>query len=73
MGDSPIWHGTEKEANDLLEIIRHNCECKYGVMGVRTTTCAAHTALVSDQRFLDGLVYAHRIKDCLERKEFSEK
>ncbi len=55
-----IFHGTQQESYDLTNAIARNCDCKYGLMGIRTSTCKAHEMLVDDQRVLDHLVFARR-------------
>jgi len=56
-----IWHGTGSEAEALMEALAHNCSCEHDAQGQRIRVCAGHAALVHDQRFMDGLVYARRI------------
>ena len=65
-----IWHGSDTERTDLLNAIARNCDCTYGLMGVRVATCAPHTALVEDQQFLDHVLYVRHIRECLLREEF---
>ncbi len=60
MATTPIFHGSQQETVDLLGAIARNCGCRYGVMGVKTSTCAPHSMMVSDQRALDGLVFERR-------------
>lgn len=60
MVDQIVWHGTELEKTSLLEALGNNCACKYGLMGVRTSTCPSHEMLVGDQKALDGLVFTRR-------------
>lgn len=56
-----IWHGSTAEAQMLIAALAANCACHYGLMGVRLDTCAAHIAFTTDQRFLDGLLFARRL------------
>ncbi len=57
---APIFHGTPEEIALLLAAVARYCECGYGLMGVRISTCGGHTMMVSDQRALDGLVFERR-------------
>jgi hypothetical protein len=54
------FHGTAEEANDLVNALARFCSCGFGLMGVRLTTCPGHSALIADQRWLDGLVFEKR-------------
>ncbi len=56
------WHGTRAESEALLAAIRAHCTCQFGVLGVRLSTCPPHQMMVEDQRALDGLVYARRMR-----------
>ena len=56
-----IWNGTDAEAEQLLEAIARNCTCRFGLMGVRLSTCAPHRMLTDEQRALDGLLFGHHI------------
>ena len=64
-----VWHGTEQESSELLAAITKNCDCKYGLMGVRISTCHPHRMLVEDQRALDGLLFARRMRARFELEE----
>ncbi len=64
------WHGTQSERMDLLRAIAHNCECQVDDMGVQLEGCALHRMLISDQRALDGLLFARRLVERLKRQEF---
>jgi hypothetical protein len=61
-----VWHGTQSEWLDLLRAIAHNCECQVDDMGVQLEACASHRLLISDQRALDGLLFARRIADRMQ-------
>lgn len=65
------WHGNTQESSALVDAIAHNCTCEFGLMGVRVTTCAPHKALTDDQRWLDGLLYARKLRAHWETREFS--
>jgi hypothetical protein len=63
-----VWHGTPEESQLLNAVLMFWCSdkgegehCTYGLMGVRTTTCAAHVMLRDDQRALDGLLFGRRV------------
>ncbi len=64
------FNGTTQEGNDLLKAIAHNCQCTYGLMGVRTSTCPAHHMLIDSQRVLDHLLFMRRIEGRLNRQEW---
>jgi hypothetical protein len=64
-----VWRGTQSEWLDLLHAIAQNCECQVDDMGVQLEACASHRLLVSDQRALDGLLFARRTADCMQRQE----
>ena len=70
MASSVIWHGTQTEALELLQALSHNCSCVVTAEGVRLTTCAPHDMLTSEQRAVDGLLFARRIALQLRREEF---
>ncbi|MCA1644065.1 MAG: hypothetical protein LC797_00905 [Chloroflexi bacterium] len=40
-------------------------------MGVRLATCAPHRMLTEDQRALNGLLFARRMAERLNREEFT--
>lgn len=65
-----VWRGTEQESRDLIEAIKPNCACTYApITGARVTTCPSH-AMLLEQAALDHLLFARRIRACLERGEF---
>jgi hypothetical protein len=66
-----VWHGTQQESFDLVNAIARNCTCEFGLMGVRLTTCPPHRMLTEDQRALNGLLFARRMQERLQREEFS--
>jgi hypothetical protein len=70
MASSVLWHGTQSEALELLQALSRNCSCELTAEGVRLSTCAAHEMLSSEQRAIDGLLFARRIADQLRREEF---
>ena len=61
MTSTTQFGGTPAESNDLVNAIAHNCDCSFGLMGVRQSTCPPHEGLVHDQRWLDGLVWERRL------------
>jgi hypothetical protein len=69
MARSNIWHGTQQEARELLGAIVRNCTCA-DLRGAGRTTCAAHDLLRGPQRVLDGLLFARRVVQRLEREEW---
>lgn len=56
-----LFHGTRLDSDELITAIARNCTCAFGIMGVRTSTCAGHDMLVNDQRALNGLVWERRL------------
>jgi hypothetical protein len=71
MSTQVVWHGTQQESFDLVNAIARNCTCEFGLMGVRLATCAPHRMLTEDQRALNGLLFARRMAERLQREEFS--
>ena len=72
MATSVLWHGTQTEALELLQALSRNCSCVVTAEGVRLSTCAPHEMLSSDQRAIDGLLFARRIAAQLRTEEFKE-
>jgi hypothetical protein len=70
MASSVLWHGTQTEALELLQALSRNCSCVVTAEGVRLSTCAPHEMLASDQRAVDGLLFARRIAERLRGEEF---
>jgi hypothetical protein len=70
MATSVLWHGSQTEALELLQALSRNCSCVVTAEGVRLSTCAPHQMLSSDQRAIDGLLFARRIADRLRSEEF---
>lgn len=58
------WHGTDDELRRLVGAVERNCACC-----APTETCAAHSML-QDERLLNHLVYAIRIRGRLELEEW---
>ncbi len=71
MSTQVVWHGTQQESFDLVNAIARNCTCEFGLMGVRLATCAPHRMLTEDQRALNGLLFARRMAERLNREEFT--
>ena len=65
-----VWNGSEAEARALLAAVARYCACQIADTGAVTTPCAAHDALVSSQRFLDGLLFGRRIASRLIAEEW---
>jgi hypothetical protein len=70
MATSVLWHGSQTEALELLQALSRNCSCVVTAEGVRLSTCAPHEMLSSDQRAIDGLLFARRIAARLRMEEF---
>lgn len=71
MATSVLWHGTQTEALELLQALSRNCSCVVTAEGVRLSTCAPHEMLSTNQRAIDGLLFARRIAARLRSEEFS--
>jgi len=69
MAAETLWYGTQQESSDLLNAIARNCTCEFGPDGIRLATCSPHTMLTSDQRALNGLLFARRMAHRLRREE----
>ncbi len=65
-----VFNGTQTEGFDLMEAFNHNCECQFGPLNMRTSTCLVHDSMLHDQRFLNGLIFMRRRVDGLLRGEF---
>jgi hypothetical protein len=70
MATSVIWHGTQTEALELLQALSRNCSCVVTAEGVRLSACPPHDMLSSDQRAVDGMLFARRIAPRLRAEEF---
>ena len=57
------------QSYDLLNAINRNCVCTFGALGLRESTCPSHAALVSDQRWLDTLLFYRQIAARLNHEE----
>lgn len=71
MASSVLWHGTQTEALELLQALSRNCSCAVTPEGVRLSTCPPHRMLSTDQRAIDGLLFARRIARRLRSEEFN--
>jgi hypothetical protein len=71
MASTVLWHGSQTEALELLQALSRNCSCVVTAEGVRLSTCAPHEMLSSDQRAVDGLLFARRIAPQLRSEEFA--
>lgn len=65
------WNGSQQESFDLVNAVARNCDCQFGMMGVRLSTCSPHRMLMEDQRALNGLLFARRIAERLREEEFA--
>lgn len=64
-----VWKGNVEESQALVAAIARNCACETGLMGVRTSTCPPHQALLDNQRWLDGLLWMRHLADRLRAEE----
>ena len=69
MATSVVWHGTQTEALELLQALARNCSCVVTAEGLRVSTCRPHEMLSTDQRAVDGLLFARRIAASLLAEE----
>jgi hypothetical protein len=67
----PVWHGTHAEATDLLNAALHHCTCVVDDRGVRGAMCPPHTMVFTDQRALNGLLFARCMNARLLAEEFA--
>ncbi len=58
-----VWKGTQQEGLELVNAIARNCACVYGAFGLRASVCGGHEMLLKDQRALNGLLFARKLKD----------
>lgn len=65
-----IWHGNERQAIELEEILRINCTCTQTDSG--RVLCAGHDAFVHSQQFGDSLLCERARRDQLLLQEFAE-
>jgi hypothetical protein len=64
-----VWHGDADLAQRFQHAIERNCSCEIDIAsGQRNGKCPAHQALL-DQRFLDGVLFAHYLLERLRREE----
>jgi ketol-acid reductoisomerase len=71
MVEAAIWHGSKKEQHELALAVANNCGCTSGPMGVNHQRCEAHTGLIEDQRWLNGLLIERRQAARWRRSEWS--
>jgi hypothetical protein len=69
MARTSYWHGTQEETGELLNTIARHCACVLGARGERMSICSVHRMLITDQRALDGLLFARRIAGRLRWEE----
>ena len=65
------WHGTQEEALELVNCVARNCACQFSAMGSRMTLCDSHRMMSTDQRALDGLLFARYMVALLWAEELS--
>jgi hypothetical protein len=64
------WHGSRAEGVELVETLSRHCSCEFTAQRLRAFVCAPHEMLISDQRAIDGLLFARRIAARLRSEEF---
>jgi hypothetical protein len=71
MSASAAWHGRPDEGSALLSAVARHCTCRFNELtGDVVEVCAPHVMLDTDQRALDGLLFARRIVARLRREEW---
>ncbi len=70
MGTVCIWHGDPEEAYALILAIDNNCGCTRASSGALTQLCGAHQGM-TDQRFLDYILFLRHMREWLLAEEFS--
>jgi hypothetical protein len=65
------WNGTKAEQHELLAALHRWCTCDTDPAppGI-SHCCPGHQALVTDQKFLDHLVFARTLRLQLQAEEF---
>ncbi|MCA1644223.1 MAG: hypothetical protein LC797_01735 [Chloroflexi bacterium] len=66
-----MWSGTNQEAHDLLVAVLRHCTCVLEDDGRRDTTCPPHAMLFTDQRAINGLLFARHLRAQLRAEEFA--
>jgi hypothetical protein len=69
MSTKIAWNGTPVDGLALADAIARNCTCEFGKAAARLRVCAAHEML-TDQRTLDRLLFAHHMASRLLIEEF---
>jgi hypothetical protein len=69
MTTETVWNGTREEADKLCDILKRNCACGSAQTNSKQH-CAPHAMMLSDQRALDGLLFARHIAEQLLQEEF---
>jgi hypothetical protein len=70
MPTTTCWHGTPTEYLELTLAVTSHCTCAFHTQSRQLSICAGHEMLYSDQRALDGLLFACRIASRLRNEEF---
>jgi hypothetical protein len=66
------WHGDQKQSDELLAALARNCECVFDdAAGKLVTPCPGHLMMTTDQRALDGLLFARYLAATWRKGEFS--
>lgn len=66
------WNGSQQESFDLVNAVARNCQCEFGAVGTRISTCSPHRMLIEDQRALNGLLFARSIAERLRSEEWRD-
>ncbi len=63
------WPSTNAEANRLLQAVAQNCTCTAHTVTAEGQLCPAHQMAITDQRVINGLVFARHIVATLRKEE----
>lgn len=70
MAPLAVRHGDARLAQTLIVAVQHNCDCQPQAMTPKR--CAAHAAMLGDQRRLDGLLFAWYVREQLLEGESTD-
>ncbi len=67
------WKGTSAEQTEWEKAAARWCSCEWEeATGYRSVICPVHQAAESDQRFLDGLLWAKHTRVLRDREEWDD-
>lgn len=65
-----VFHGSKQDGKRLSIAIEHNCECDFQENGSIKIECTLHKAMLTNQRFLDGMAFLGTIRERLMQEEW---